>query len=40
MSINSVKVGVSSGLKHVAALSNAINDDAQPVYPVTSTTLV
>ena len=38
--VNSVMAGTVSGLRHVAALSNAINGDVKPIYPVISTTLV
>ena len=37
--INSVQVGVSSGLRHVTAFSNAIKNDVQTVQPVTSNAL-
>ena len=35
-----VKLRTFSRLRQVVALSNAINSNAQPVYPVTSNTLV
>lgn len=38
--VNSAMAGTYSGLRQVAALSNAINGNVKPVYPVISTTLV
>ena len=38
--VNSVNIGAFSGLRHVVALSNSINCNIQPFYPLISDTLV